>query len=120
MPGLNLAARNAELVTLGTLISAVSLHSTDPGNGAAAGSAEPSGFNYSRRILTWVTPTAAELASAADVIFEVPAGTYTHMGFWSQATGGTFYGSRALDEPAVFATPGTLTIRAGQIVERLL
>ena len=45
-------------------------------------------------------------------MFDVPASTITHLGYWSEVTAGTYYGSRALDTAQVFATQGTYTVTA--------
>ena len=45
--------------------------------------------------------------------------TITVLGYWSASSGGTFYGSRALDAPQTFATAGTYTIAIGNLTEAI-
>jgi hypothetical protein len=39
------------------------------------------------------------------------------LGYWSASSGGTFYGSRALDVSQTFSSAGTYTISAGNLSE---
>lgn len=71
---------------LGTWIS---LHTADPGT---TGANEASGGSpaYARKQTTWTGGASDGIATGSQVTFDVPAGTYTHVGIWSTETGGTF------------------------------
>lgn len=110
MAGLNNTAKNLMLEELATVQLYVSLHDDDP---STTGANEVSGGSpaYARKAVTWATASSGELASSNTPVFDVPASTtITHVGFWSAATEGTFYGSMELDDPEVFAGQGTYTI----------
>lgn len=97
----------------------VSLHTTDPGTG---GTSEVTGGSpaYARKSLSWAASASGSKSSNANVVFDVPASTtITHLGYWSAATSGTFYGSRALDANQTFATQGTYTISSGNVTESI-
>jgi len=118
MAGLVAAAKNSMLDNLGTLVGFVSLHTADPG---ASGTSEVSGGApaYARKAVTWSAAATSSKASSAQVVFDVPASTITHLGYWSAATAGTFYGSRPLNASQTYGTQGTFTIASGGIVETL-
>lgn len=110
--GFSDAAKNAMLDHLGTLVGYLSLHTADPGtNGLTA---ENSGGSpaYARKAVTWAGSSGGAMAMSGTVTFDVPAGGgATHVGLWSAATGGTFYGSDALDAPqASYTSQGTYTV----------
>ncbi len=72
----------------------VSLHTADPGT---TGASEASGGSpaYARQAAVWAAP-AGGVASAGQVTFNVPAGSYSYFGLWSALTGGTFFAGKAL------------------------
>lgn len=91
-----------------------SLHTGDPGttgvNEATGGSPA-----YARKAITWAAVSAGQITTATTAqLFDVPAGTYYHIGLWSASTVGTFYGYfpvggfAAVDATAVGST-GTFT-----------
>lgn len=90
-----------------------SLHTGDPGttgvNEATGGSPA-----YARKSITYAAASGGTIASNAAITFDVPAGTYYHVGLWSASTAGTFYGYfpvggfAAVDATAVGST-GTFT-----------
>lgn len=85
----------------------VSLHTADPGT---TGASEATGGTpaYARKAVTFPAATTGS-ATATAVTFDIPAGTYTHFGFWSAATGGTFRGGGAISGTATpFASQGKL------------
>jgi hypothetical protein len=92
------------------LITHVSLHTADPGSGGAN---EVSGGSpaYARKGITWNAASGGNIDSSNTPVFDVPAGTtITHAGFWSAASGGTFYGSSPLTVPETFGGQGTYTM----------
>lgn len=108
MPYVN-ASKNAMLDHLGTLALYVSLHTADPG---ASGTSEVSGGSpaYARKSVTWGSASGGSKAASNQPQFDVPASTtITHVGFWSAATSGTFYGSAAITSET-FAAQGTYTL----------
>lgn len=116
MAGLNDNAKNSMLDHLGTEALYASIHTADPG---ATGTSECTGGTpaYARKpIGAWGTAAAASMVqSGTDPVFDIPAVTITHCGFWSAASGGTFYGSAPLDSSQVFATQGTYTLTAATL-----
>jgi hypothetical protein len=118
MAGLVNAAKNSMLDTLGGLIGFVSLHTADPGTGGAS---ELTGGSpaYARKAVTWAAAAAPSKSSNVQVVFDVPASTISHLGYWSAVTAGTFYGSRPLDINQTFASQGTYTVASGGVTETL-
>jgi hypothetical protein len=116
MAGLNDNAKNAMLNNLGTLALYVSLHTADPG---ATGTSECTGGSpaYARKSIgSWGAAASASMAqSGTDPVFDLPACTITHCGFWSAATSGTFYGSAVLSASETFAAQGNYTLTAATI-----
>jgi hypothetical protein len=79
-----------------------SLHTADPGK---TGQSEASGAPYTRKAVTMFTSVDSEgnakrVRNVALLLFQVPAGTYTHIGIWDAATGGNFLGGGPLSSPA--------------------
>jgi hypothetical protein len=116
MAGLNDTAKNAMLTALGTVIAYASLHTADPGT---TGTSEVTGGSpaYARKAITWGTAaTHAMAANGTLPVFDVPAGTtVTHLGFWSLASGGTFYGSAQLSSQEVYGGQGTYTVNSSTL-----
>lgn len=98
MAGYATGAKHAMLAELGTVALYASLHTADPGS---TGSDEVTGGSpaYSREAITWHTPatngaSSGEMKASNQPTFDVPAGiTITHVGLWSAATSGTYYGN---------------------------
>ena len=105
---LNNTAKNAMLDHLASLVSHVSLHTADPG-GTGANEASGGSPAYARQSITWNAAAAGALDSSNQPVFDVPAGTYTHVGFWSASTGGTNYGDADIADET-FAGQGTYTV----------
>ncbi|MEU1761301.1 hypothetical protein [Micromonospora sp. NPDC005652] len=103
------ATKNAMLDLLSTRAAYLSLHTADPGT---SGTSEATGGSpaYARKSLTWASASAGSKSTSASVTFDVPAGTYTHIGFWSAATGGTYNGSRPLSASTTFGAQSQLTV----------
>ena len=118
MAGLVNAGKNIMLDALGVQADFASLHTADPGTGGAS---ELSGGSpaYARKALAWAAAATASMSSSGQLVFDVPASTITHLGYWTAASGGTFLGSRPLDQPQVFATQGTYTVAIGGVTETL-
>jgi hypothetical protein len=117
MAGLTNDTKGTMLAAFGGIADHVSLHSADPGTNGAS---EISGGSYARKSVAWATPSSGSMVSSGQVVFNVASGvTITHLGYWSEATGGTFYGSRALNASQTFGSAGTYTIAAGSISEAI-
>jgi hypothetical protein len=98
--GFSPTGKNVMLDHLGTLAGFMSMHDADPG--AAGTTAELSGGSpaYARKPVSWAVASGGSKPLTGTVTFDVPAGRgATHVGFWSAASGGTFYGSDALSSP---------------------
>lgn len=101
--------KNAILDYLGTVAVFASLHSDDPGD---AGANEIAGGSpaYARIAITWNPAAAGILDSSNQPVFDVPAATtVSWAGFWSEVTGGIFYGAGNVTDE-VFASQGTYTL----------
>jgi hypothetical protein len=120
MTGLLDVTKNAMLDALTGLAVYASLHTVDP---ATTGASEVTGGApaYARQPISWAAGSVASKKSSGPVVFNVPGGSTTiaHLGYWSAATAGTFYGSRPLDAAQTFPTQGTYTIPTGSITENL-
>ncbi|GAA1147826.1 hypothetical protein GCM10009651_35690 [Microbacterium natoriense] len=83
----------------------ISLHTGDPGT---TGTAETTGGSpaYARKTTTWTGGTVDGTVTGSAVAFDVPAGTYTHIGVWN---GATFVGGFALAS-STGALPGQTVV----------
>lgn len=91
-----------------------SLHTGDP---STTGANEVTGGSpaYARKSVTWAAASAGALTTSNAQVFDVPAGTtIQYVGFWSLASGGTFYGHVTITNET-FAGQGTYTVAAGDI-----
>lgn len=112
---LNSNGLNAQVGGLTAVATHASLHTAEPDTN---GNAEVTGGAYTRESISWAAASGGTALSDAEIVFDVPTGTtITHLGYWSAATSGTFYGSRALDTPQTFSSAGTYTIAAGNLSE---
>lgn len=86
----------------------ISLHTADPGT---AGTNEATGGSpaYARKQTTWAAGSADGVVNGSAVSFDVPAGSYSHIGVWSAATSGTFVGGFALST-STGALPGQAVV----------
>jgi hypothetical protein len=94
-----------------------SLHTADPGK---TGGNEAVGGPYSRVSLAQFAPiddsgTAKRLRNAAVLSFQVPAGTYTHIGVWDSRDGGNFLAGGALSAPATVNDGDFVIIRENDL-----
>lgn len=110
---MNDTAKALMLNALATVADFVSLHNNAPG---ATGANEISGGvpAYARKAITWNAATADILSHFNQPVFDVPATTVKYAGFWSLATGGTFYGFIDVDDE-VFAAQGQYTLTGADI-----
>ena len=110
-------ALNLMLNAFGTAAAYVSLHTDNP---STNGANEVTGGTYSRESAAWAAADNGSIENGSPIVFDVPATTTIRfLGYWSAATSGTFYGSRALDADQTYATAGTYTIAAGNVAENL-
>src|SRR6478752_1659086 len=86
-----------------------SLHTSAAGT---TGANEATGGSpaYARKAITWTDGASDGSSAGSAVTFDVPAGTYVEIGFWSASTAGTFGGSMALSSSAVLGSQGTVTV----------
>ncbi len=105
---LTVAERNVVADAEGARLVYVSLHTSDPGS-TGASEATGGGPAYARKALTFAASVSGT-AAAAEVTFDVPAGTFTHFGVWSAVTAGTFRGGNALAASQTFAAQGQLKV----------
>ena len=116
MAGIVVAGANLMLSGLSGSAVFVSLHTAD----SSAGASEVTGGSpaYARKAITWSAPASSLMSNTAAIVFDVPASTTIRfLGYWSAATGGTFYGNRALDANQTYTTQGTYTLAIGAISE---
>jgi hypothetical protein len=112
---LNDNGRNVQVSGLTAVALYASLHTSEPN---ASGSAELTGGSYTREAISWGAASGGTASNDLAIVFDVPTGTtITYLGYWSAASGGTFYGSRALDTSQTFSSDGTYTIAVGNLDE---
>lgn len=101
---------NAAVDTQKARLAYISLHTADPG-GTGASEATGGSPAYARQAATFGTTTGG-VATAGQVTFDVPSGTYTHFGVWSAATAGTFRGGGSLSPTQTFTAQGQVKVTA--------
>lgn len=94
-----------------------SLHSADPGK---TGANEAGGGPYVRQSADSYTPVddsgnSKRVRNAIVLSFQVPAGTYTHIGLWDAQSGGNFLGGGALSAPATVSDGDFVIIRENDL-----
>jgi len=115
MAGLVAAGKNLMLSGFTGTATYVSLHTDDP---STNGANEVTGGTYARQSAAWGSPSNGAVSNASNIVLNVPASTtIKFIGYWSASSGGTFYGSRALDTNQTFATAGTYTVSSGNLSE---
>lgn len=89
----------------------ISLHSALPN---AAGSNETTA---GRQAAGWGSVSAGDFSLSSALAFSGGAanGAVTHIGYWSAATAGTFYGSQPVSGDATFNSAGEYTLTAAAI-----
>lgn len=102
------ATKEAAALAVTGLGAYISLHTADPGT---TGASEVTGGSpaYARKLTTWTGGSSDGSVSGSAVVFDVPAGTYTHIGVWTASTSGTFVGGFALAS-STGALPGQATV----------
>jgi len=103
----SVGAKNAILSYIATQVDRISVHTADPGS---TGANEATGGSpaYARKTPSWASPSGGAMADAS-MTFDLPAGTYTHLGMWKNS-GNVYWGKLAL--PAAFSpsTQDTLVV----------
>ncbi len=90
------AFRESVALAASTQGAYISLHTSDPtttGNFEATGGTPA----YARKQTTWTGGTSDGNVVGTEVSFDVPAGTFTHIGCWTEASGGTFLWSESIN-----------------------
>jgi hypothetical protein len=109
---LAVAVRNAMLDAQFVDGDLASLHTSDPG---ATGANEATGGSpaYARKVIDWNAASGGAKAFAAAVVFDVPAGTYSHFGVWSSA--GVWKGGGALSDSETYPGQGVYTLDSATV-----
>lgn len=95
----------------------VSLHTGDPGQ---TGANEVSGSGYSRKQVTFSSPTNKTASNSAEVEFtNMPGVTVTHVGIWSASTSGDFWWGGSLTTAKALTTGDTLKIPVNDLTVTL-
>lgn len=100
--------KNAMLDELAALATHVGLHTAVPSTGTpnevAGGSPA-----YARKANAWNAAAAGNLDNSNTPVFDVPATTVTHVGFWTAAAAGTLLAYAAVTNET-FGAQGTYTV----------
>lgn len=107
--GYSTDGKNVMLDELASVAVYVSLHDGAPGDNGAN---EISGGSpaYARKSITWDAAASGAIDSSNQPEFDVPGGTtVAYVGFWSAASGGTFYGFADVTDEE-FTNQGTYTL----------
>lgn len=101
--------KEAAALAVTALGAYISLHTADPGT---TGASEATGGSpaYARRLTTWTGGASDGSVPGSQVSFDAAAGSYTHTGVWTAATGGTFVAGFALSSPATLGAQGTVLV----------
>lgn len=93
--GINDNGRNSAADGIAAVAAFLSLHTGDP---STTGANEATGGSpaYARKSVTWAAASSGQRVSSNSQTFDVPAGTYYWIGYFSASTAGTFYGSAPL------------------------
>lgn len=96
------AVKEAAALAVTALGSYISLHTGDPG---VTGADEATGGSpaYARKATVWTGGSDDGVVAGSQVTIDVPAGTYTHFGVWSAASGGTYRGGGPITSTAMGA-----------------
>lgn len=101
------ATKEAASVEVTSLGDWVSLHTASPGT---TGANEATGGSpaYARQQTTWTAGASDGAVPGSQVTVDVPAGTYTHFGVWSAASGGTYRDGGPLSSSVVLGAQGQI------------
>jgi hypothetical protein len=110
------SAKNTMLTAFGGAYGFVSLHTGDP---STTGANEATGGSpaYARKAITWSAASAGSMAASNAPVFDVPAGTYYYLGFWTLSSGGTWGGYVPLGSTARRACAVTAADLAGNTIQ---
>lgn len=101
------ATKNAAVDAIVALGNWISLHTGDPGT---TGANEASGGSYGRQQSAHGAASSG-VATGAEVTFAgLIAASYTHFGYWSASTSGTFRHGNALTPSMTLGGVGTLKV----------
>lgn len=107
------AAYNTMADALGAKITHVGLLTSDSSSAEVTGGSPA----YARQPISWNAASGGNLDSANTPIFDVPAGTtITFVGYFSAATGGTYYGSSPINAET-FGSQGEYELQDADIVK---
>lgn len=106
MVGLTTASLNLAVDAWASTVTQVSLHTGDPGPTGVNNECTGGSPAYARKSLTFAAASGGTATASSTPVFDVPAGTYTHVGYWA---GATFRGSR-LCTSQTFTGQGTYTL----------
>ncbi len=115
--GLSLLAANGLLDELLGGNIWVQLHTGDPGVAGTSNVAD----EYTRKQASFLASSSGETETDTDLVWlDVAASeTYRYLSIWSDAMGGDFYCSGALDDDAVVNEGDTFKVEAGDAVSTL-
>lgn len=103
------AVREAAALSVTGTGNFISLHTADPGT---TGASEVTGGSpaYARKATTWAGGASDGAVTGSQVEFDAPAGTYTWVGVWTAATGGTFLGGLLMSSAATLGAQGKVQV----------
>lgn len=108
-------AQQRESTAAGYVATALyaSLHTADPGT---TGASEVTGGSpaYARKPITWNAGAVDGAYLSDELVFDVPAGTLTHVGIWDAVTAGNFLDSGAINVTFVSQGVYKLTLTYSQ------
>lgn len=103
------ATKEAAVVAAKSTATFASLHTAAAGT-TGANEATGGTPTYARKAITWTDGASDGSTTGSQVTFDVPAGTYIEIGFWTAVTGGTFVFSLALASNAVLGSQGQVLV----------
>jgi len=105
---INDALLNVGAGAIATAAAYAQIHTGAPN---ASGSNEAT---TARKLIDWTVPAAGDISLEAPLAFTggAASGPATHIGFWSAATAGVFYGWLALTGDQTFNAAGEYTVNA--------
>ena len=104
------ASKEAAILAVKSTATHASLHTGAGGGTTGANEATGGAPAYARKPITWTDGASDGSTVGSQVTFDVPAGTYVEIGFWTAATAGTFIASIALASSAVLGSQGQVLV----------